>query len=82
MVKVTVCIGTNCHLKGSRTVIEKFQSLIQSRKLLDSVDMIGKFCMGKCGEKGVSVTVNGKFFSVMPDTCEEFFDKEVMPLVG
>ena len=47
MVKLTVCMGTGCHLKGSRTVIEKFQELIQKGNLFDKVDMIGKFCIGK-----------------------------------
>ena len=26
--KVTVCIGSSCHIKGSRPVVEKLQELI------------------------------------------------------
>lgn len=81
MVKLTVCMGTNCHLKGARTVIEKFQELIQKNDLLDKVDMVGKFCIGKCGEKGVSVTVDGAFASVMPDDAEKFFNENVLTKV-
>lgn len=80
MVKLTVCMGTGCHLKGSRTVIEKFQELIQKSNLFDKVDMIGKFCIGKCGEKGVSVTVNGTYYGVLPDEAEKFFNEKVLPL--
>lgn len=81
MVKLTVCMGTGCHLKGSRDVIETFQKLIQEGKLLDKVDMIGKFCIGKCGEKGVSVTVNGQYYGVQPSDAETFFKEKVLPLV-
>lgn len=80
MVKLTVCMGTNCHLKGARTVIEKFQEMIQSKNLLDKVDMVGKFCIGQCGEKGVSVTVNGDFYSVLPNEAETFFNEKILPL--
>jgi NADH:ubiquinone oxidoreductase subunit E len=33
--------------------------------------------MGNC-QKGVCVTVNDKFFSVTPETTEEFFANEVL----
>ena len=68
--KVTICIGSSCHLKGSRRVIEKFQELISRDEL------IGTFCMGHCQE-GVCVTVDDKFFSVSPDNAESFFEKEI-----
>lgn len=81
MVKLTVCIGTNCHLKGSREVIEKLQELIQKNDLLEKVDMIGKFCIGKCAEKGVSVSVDGTHYSLQPADTEEFFKKEILSRV-
>ena len=59
MVKVTVCIGSSCHLKGSRQVVEELQYLINKNNLGDRVELSGTFCMGKCGEDGVSVTVDG-----------------------
>ena len=54
MVKVTVCIGSSCHLKGSRQVVEELQYLINKHDLDDRVELAGTFCMGKCGEDGVS----------------------------
>ena len=33
MVKVTVCIGSSCHLKGSRQVVEELQYLINKNNL-------------------------------------------------
>ena len=46
--KITVCIGSSCHIKGSRQVVEQLQYLIAENKLDDKVELGGTFCMGKC----------------------------------
>ena len=74
--KVTVCIGSSCHIKGSRQVVEELQHLIADAGLEDKVELGGTFCMGRCQE-GVCVTVDGEFHSVSPDNVKEFFEKEV-----
>ncbi len=75
--KVTVCIGSSCHLKGSRQVVESLQQLIIDNGLKDTVDLSGTFCMGNC-QKGVCVTVDGELYSVSPETVEEFFSENVL----
>ena len=75
--KITVCIGSSCHIKGSRQVVDQLQQLIAQRKLSDKIEMAGTFCMGKC-QQGVCVTVDGEFFSVTPDTVKEFFEQQVL----
>ena len=57
--KVTICIGSSCHIKGSRRVVEKFQELISKYELSDVVELGGTFCMGHCQE-GVCVTIHRK----------------------
>ena len=47
MLKITVCIGSSCHIKGSRQVVEQLQYLIAENKLGDKVELGGTFCMGK-----------------------------------
>ena len=74
--KVTVCIGSSCHIKGSRQVVERLQHLIAQEKLDDRVELGGTFCTGKCQE-GVCVTVDDRFFSVSPDTVDGFFENEI-----
>ena len=74
--KVTVCIGSSCHIKGSRPVVEELQNLIAESNLGDKVELGGTFCMGRCQE-GVCVTVDDQFFSFSPDTVKEFFEKEI-----
>ena len=80
MLKITVCIGSSCHIKGSRQVVEQLQYLISENNLGDKVELGGTFCMGKC-QQGVCVTVNDSFHSVTPETVEEFFAKEVLAKV-
>ena len=78
MIKLEVCIGSACHLKGSKHVVEKMEQLICEKNLADKVDLNGAFCMGNC-KAGVSVSINdNEIFSVTPDTVEEFFEKEIM----
>ena len=80
MLKITVCIGSSCHIKGSRQVVEQLQYLIAENGLGDKVDLGGTFCMGKC-QQGVCVTVNDAFYSVTPESVETFFAQEVLAKV-
>ena len=75
--KVTVCIGSSCHIKGSRQVVEELQRLIAANNLGDKVELSGTFFMGRCQE-GVCVTADDEFFSVSPDNVDEFFEKNVL----
>ena len=75
--KITVCIGSSCHIKGSRQVVEQLQHLISENNLGDKVELGGTFCMGNC-QQGVCVTVDDTFYSVTPDTAEEFFKNEIL----
>ena len=78
--KVTVCIGSSCHIKGSRQVVEQLQKLIFENNLSDKVDLGGTFCLGNC-QKGVCVTVDDAFHSVSPETVGEFFANEILAKV-
>lgn len=75
--KITVCIGSSCHIKGSRQVVEGLQRLITDNNLGDKVEINGTFCMGQC-QKGVCVAIEEEVFSVTPETVEEFFEQNVL----
>lgn len=78
--KITVCIGSSCHIKGSRQVVEELQRLIKENELGEKVELGGTFCMGKC-QQGVCVTVDEDFYSVTPETVTDFFKNEVLAKV-
>ena len=75
--KITMCIGSSCHVHGSRPVIEQIQKLVEDNGLQDKVELASTFCMGRCRE-GVCVTVDGEFHSVKPDSVNEFFEEYVL----
>lgn len=77
MLKVTVCIGSSCHVKGSRQIVDEFRYLVKENHLEDKVELAGSFCLGKC-EQGVCVTVDGQLFSVQPDKTKDFFENEIV----
>ena len=77
MIKITVCIGSSCHIKGSRQVVEQLQYLIAKNNLNDKVELSGTFCMGKC-QNGVCVKVNDQYYSITPDQVNEIFEKNLV----
>ena len=78
--KVTVCIGSSCHIKGSRQVVEQLQNLVAENNLGDKVELGGTFCMGQC-QQGVCVSVDDAFFSVSPESAKEFFETNILAKV-
>ena len=74
---ITICIGSSCHLKGSRNIIQRLESRIKEKKLDDKIELNGSFCTGQCA-KGVCVEIDDELFSVSPETVDSFFDNEVL----
>ena len=50
---ITICIGSSCHLKGSRTIIQKLEELITERQLNEKIELNGSFCMGECSNRSI-----------------------------
>ena len=78
--KITVCIGSSCHVKGSHQVVRALQQLIADNQLEDKVELGGTFCLSNC-QRGVCVTVDDVLFSVTPESVGEFFQENVLAKV-
>ncbi len=78
--KITVCIGSSCHVKGSRQVVKGLQKLIADNQLENKVELAGTFCMNNC-QKGVCVQVDDAFHSVTPEGVEAFFREQILAKV-
>ena len=74
---ITICIGSSCHLKGSREIVQTLERLISLHKLDDKVELNGSFCIGQC-VKGVCVKLEDTVYSLSPDNIEAFFNEEVL----
>lgn len=75
--KVLICIGSSCHVRGSRQVIETFTRLVEEQKADAEVVLSGSFCMGACS-KGVSVKIGERIYHVKPEDAEDFFHEVIM----
>ena len=73
---VLICGGTGCTSSGSVDLLHRFQELVKEKHYEDKVELAGAFCMKNC-VNGVCVTVDGKLFSVKPETADEFFEAEI-----
>ena len=76
--KITICIGSSCHLKGSRQIVEELQRLVAENDLKDKIELAGKFCMGNC-QNGVCVAIDEEKFSLKPEDTKAFFENDVLP---
>ena len=74
---ITLCIGSSCHLKGSRSIIQGLEKKIRENELCSQIELNGSFCTGEC-EKGVCVKIDDELFSVSPETVDTFFENEVL----
>ena len=78
MIEISVCIGSSCHIRGSYNVIQTFQQMMEENNLQDKVDFKATFCMKQCQQDGVSVSVNGQYYSVRPEGARAFFEDKIM----
>ncbi len=77
--KIQICIGSSCHLKGAPEVIELFQKAISENHLEDKVELVGSFCLGKCSNQGVTVVFNdNEIVGVTTDNFYKVFDEKVL----
>lgn len=76
--KVSICVGSSCHLKGSYDIIQMMKEAIAEYKLEDQVNLCASFCLGKCTE-GVSVKINDDIYcGVSKDKFTEFFNEQIL----
>lgn len=78
---IRVCIGSSCHLKGARDIINRLNYLLSINKLENLVELKGSFCMGDCICKGVSVKCNDVVYSVMSEDVDTFFKEVIIPSI-
>lgn len=57
--KVSVCLGTNCYLKGSQDVLNAVLRHAEETGLENRIDVRANFCMEEC-ERGPNAIIDGK----------------------
>jgi len=83
MMTVTVCVGSSCHIKGSRQIIMRFNELLKEHGLENKIELQGSFCMERCGE-GLNWQIDDEPFSSksVEEAIRTFSEKVLEPLTG
>lgn len=78
MITVTVCVGSSCHIKGAREMINRFNDFLTKEGFEDKVELKGSFCMERCGE-GINWMIGDEVLS-SPSAAEgaEMFRKKLL----
>ena len=77
MIKVTICTGSSCRMKGAQFVMEDLERCVRRKGLENEVEICRGGCMGRC-QLDVGVRVDGQYFSVAPSDAENFFLEEIL----
>jgi NADH-quinone oxidoreductase subunit G len=79
MVKISICIGSACHLCGAHSVLGAFISLVEKYDAQAVVDIEGNFCQGRCTE-GVVIKVDDEIITNV--SKEKVYDIFLDKVVG
>lgn len=76
---VQICVGSSCHLKGSKDIVDLMRDAVEKNKLDGCVTLSGSFCTGKCNREGVSITIDDEVYTgITRDNFSEFFNDKIL----
>lgn len=76
---VQICVGSSCHLKGSKDIVDLMRDAVERHKLDGYVTLAGSFCTGKCNRDGVSVTIDDEVYTgITRENFSEFFSEKIL----
>lgn len=78
VMKVQVCIGSSCHLRGSYDVIKRLEELVAMHNLSDKVEISAAFCLGHC-TNGVTIQVDDRIITgTSKENIEDIFSQYIL----
>lgn len=76
---IKICVGSSCHLKGSREIVELFKEAIKKDNLDCCVTLAACFCAGKCNRDGVTVSVDDTVYTgITIENFTSFYNEKVL----
>lgn len=81
--KIEVCFGSSCHVKGAPAIYEMLEREIADNHLEDKVQLGGTLCMGLCKEPGANLKVDGvPYTGLTKENFPAFFEEHVKKPLG
>ena len=76
---VAVCMGSSCHVKGSKPIVEMLKEKIKAENLEDKVTLTGSICLGQCASGGVNMKIDGEIVTgINRDNFDSFFADKIL----
>jgi NADH:ubiquinone oxidoreductase subunit E len=57
--KIELCQGSSCHVKGAKKILELVKAAIKENKLENKVELAGTVCLGQCKSGGANMRIDG-----------------------
>jgi len=81
--KIEVCLGSTCHVKGGNRVLDLLKEAIKKNHLEKKVELGGTVCLGQCKSNGVNMKIDGNIVTgVTEQGFNEFFKEKVIKALG
>lgn len=81
--KIEVCVGSSCHVKGGQDVLNLLKKSIHENGLEDTVTLAGTTCLGQCKSAGVNMRIDGNVVTgVTEGGFNDFFKTNVLAPLG
>lgn len=76
---IAVCMGSSCHVKGSKPIVEMLKEKIKVENLEDKVTLTGSICLGQCASGGVNMKIDDEIVTGLNrDNFDSFFADKVL----
>lgn len=80
---IEICLGSACHVKGSRRIFALVEKAIKDNKLEKKVKLAGTLCLGQCGSDGVNMKIDEEILTgVKEENFKEIFKNKVLDVVS
>lgn len=78
MTRISICVGSACHLRGAHGVLQAFTSLIEKYQVSGKIYLEGNFCQEQCTQ-GVVIKINDEVITnVSKDKVHAIFCEKVL----
>ncbi|MBR4826057.1 MAG: (2Fe-2S) ferredoxin domain-containing protein [Spirochaetaceae bacterium] len=76
---IAVCMGSSCHVKGAKTIIELLKEKIKANNLEDKVTLTGTICLGQCASGGANMKIDDEIITgITRENFDNFFVEKVL----
>ncbi|MCK9169216.1 MAG: (2Fe-2S) ferredoxin domain-containing protein [Treponema sp.] len=81
--KIEVCVGSSCHVKGGQNILNLLKKSIKENGLEDKVMLAGTTCLGQCKSSGVNMRIDGNVVTGVTEAgFNDFFKSSVLIPLG